>query len=905
MEQSQTITAAEFVAHLKCPTKAVLLARGEKVTDTSFGDIGRIISAGYKAKIRDVAFIQFQALTRDPKATMTTDGQPIYVDSETASCLIGPSAAVQGVAPTKTEPKKSCIPALHLVWDKVEQSDLLLVSFCALAIGQVTGAEIPGIGRIIFRDAERVKTVRVPDFLGKTRQVIEAIAKNRKADPPPVVLNKHCPVCDFQLRCRNVAINLEELSLLGMMSGKERAKCSTKGITTITQLSYTYRPRRRKRVKSTAISRPQPTPKHDHRLKALAVKKSQIHVVGSPVLSLDGTPVFIDVEGTLGSDFYYLIGLRYQKQGRVVELSFWADRSEDEADIWRECFRILRQIDNPRLIHYGSYESRFLKLMRARWKPTGQDALFLENIIDSSTNLLSILYGQIYFPTYANSLKEIARWLGFEWTWPQASGAGAVLLRRAWELTGEDRFRQQLLAYNIEDCRAVEVVANAIKLICDKDEQYHTSKCKAINVSTLEVGFQRTFGKFSSVLPEFEKINAAAYWDYQRSKVYLRTNKLIHRSLRKTAKPLSKVVVEKEVTVDDRPERCHKCGSPKIWIAVRVSNVVFDLKFTRRGVKRWAIRYRYNNYRCGTCQAQMTPYVAESKYGQHLRAYISYLLIEVRLSHEMIRHHMATVFDLPIPGTTANDIKRMMAQKYEPTYRGILASITNGPVIHADETKGVVYGGGHYVWIFANLTSVAYAYSPSREASVLNEVLAGFNGVLVSDFYGGYDSLPCRQQKCLIHLMRDINEDLLKHPFNDELRFIADKFGTLLRDIIDTIDKHGLRKYFLNKHKRAAEQFLADVASVKCSTEIVTALKKRVEKNRDRLFTFLDHDGVPWNNNNAEHAVRAFTRLRNGMASSTAKGTTDYCILLSLQQTLRYRGINFLEFLRSDRIEID
>ncbi len=46
-----------------------------------------------------------------------------------------------------------------------------------------------------------------------------------------------------------------------------------------------------------------------------------------------------------------------------------------------------------------------------------------------------------------------------------------------------------------------------------------------MNVASLELGFQRTFGKFPSALPEFEKINAAAYWDYQRSKVYVRTDK--------------------------------------------------------------------------------------------------------------------------------------------------------------------------------------------------------------------------------------------------------------------------------------------------------------------------------------------------------------------------------------------
>jgi hypothetical protein len=186
----------------------------------------------------------------------------------------------------------------------------------------------------------------------------------------------------------------------------------------------------------------------------------------------------------------------------------------------------------------------------------------------------------------------------------------------------------------------------------------------------------------------------------------------------------------------------------------------------------------------------------------------------------------------------------------------------------------------------------------------LNEVLAGFNGVLVSDFYGGYDAMPCLQQKCLIHLMRDINEDVLKHPFNDEVTFVAKRFGAVLREIVETIDKYGLKKFHLGKHKRSADQFLGEVAELHCSTEAGSALKKRIEKNRNKLFTFLGHDGVPWNNNNAEHAVRAFTRLRNVMVTSTPKGTADYCVLLSLQQTLQYRGIGFLDFLRSGRVEI-
>ena len=541
--------------------------------------------------------------------------------------------------------------------------------------------------------------------------------------------------------------------------------------------------------------------------------------------------------------------------------------------------------------------------MRARWTSTDEDAAFIDQLIDGSTNLVAMIYGKIYFPAYSNSLKEIARWLGFEWTWPQASGGAAIVLRRHWELTAKDQLRRELLTYNIEDCRATELVADAIKCICGHDREGQ-EKFQTVNVSSLEVGFQRTFGKFAGVLPEFEKINTAAYWDYQRSKVYVRTDKAVRQSLCKSANPTKRVAVEKEVIVDDRPKGCPRCGASKIWIAVRMSNVNFDLKFTRRGIKRWAVRYRYNNYKCGACKAQMTPYATDSKYGPNIRAYIAYLLLELRLSHRKVREHIATVFGVTVLNTMVNDMKRAMAKKYEPTYRAILEQIVAGPVVHADETKGVVYGGGHYVWIFANLNSVAYVYSASREASKLNEVLSGFRGVLVSDFYIAYDLLPCPQQKCLIHLMRDINEDLLKYPFNEELTFVAQRFGILLRGIVETIDRHGLKKFYLQKHKRSAQQFLSEVVSLDCSTEVGGALKKRIDKSKDKLFTFLDHDGVPWNNNNAEHAVRAFTRLRNGMATSTPKGTTDYCILLSLQQTLRNRGIDFLEFLRLGRTEI-
>src|SRR5207248_8780909 len=45
----------------------------------------------------------------------------------------------------------------------------------------------------------------------------------------------------------------------------------------------------------------------------------------------------------------------------------------------------------------------------------------------------------------------------------------------------------------------------------------------------------------------------------------------------------------------------------------------------------------------------------------------------------------------------------------------------------------------------------------TREATITHEFLANYNGILVSDFYPVYDSVRCKQQKCWVHLIRDLN----------------------------------------------------------------------------------------------------------------------------------------------------
>ena len=248
-----------------------------------------------------------------------------------------------------------------------------------------------------------------------------------------------------------------------------------------------------------------------------------------------------------------------------------------------------------------------------------------------------------------------------------------------------------------------------------------------------------------------------------------------------------------------------------------------------------------------------------------------------------------------------------LADLYRVTADEMLNLLTSGMLIHADETKISIKGGRiGYVWAFTGTEIVVYLYHPTREGTFLKDTIGDFAGVLVSDFYSAYDSVTCHQQKCHLHLMRDINDDLLHHPFDEELKELARRYTLTLKPMVETIDKHGLKTKFLSKHKRNAEAFLDWIAKREVISEVAQGYKSRIEKYGERLFTFLDYDGVPWNNNNAENALKLVASRRRLFGTSVSEaGLKDYLVFLSIYQTLRRKGISLLRFLLSGETDLE
>jgi hypothetical protein len=694
------------------------------------------------------------------------------------------------------------------------------------------------------------------------------------------------------------------------MTAKERTKYNAKGISTIGQLSYGYRPHRRKRTEretqrsANSTKRVTPAVRNDHKLKALAIKKNQLHVVGTPSLTFEGVPTFLDVEGMPDRDFYYLVGLRFESGGEAMERSFWADSLDGECTMWEHCLQTLKAIGDPQIVSYGAYEARFLRKMKERYISVPEDSEFVDRLIETSVNLVGRTYGNFYFPTFSNSLKEIGRYLGFEWTWPRASGAGALLLRRAWELGADEGLKRELIAYNMDDCRAAATVADALVRIGDR-----TSSLNAVDVSSLEVGFEQTWGKFDSALPAFAKINDAAYWDYQRDRIYIRTNPYLRRAAKRKSADVRRSLRVNTTVGPSRPCKCPMCNSKQISMNGRHHRILYDIRFLEGGLRRWITKFVVDHYKCSGCGTSFGSderRVKRYRYGNNILAYVIYNLIELNISQNKLAKIMRKLFGHTLPQQEIGRMKQRAVETYLDTYEEIKQRLLNGKLVHADETRVRVRGRDSYVWVFASMEEVIFIWSESREGNVPAEFLKNFKGVLVSDFYSAYDSFGCPQQKCLVHLIRDLNDDIHREPFNVEIKQIAHEFGAILEPIIDTIDRVGLKTHFLRKHKVAVARFYKYVHSKKYNTELAQKVQKRLRRNEGKLFTFLDYDCVPWNNNNAEHAIKSFADLRDVIGGrSTEIGIRHYLILLSICQTCAYRKIDFLDFLRSGEKRID
>ena len=183
------------------------------------------------------------------------------------------------------------VPMLFCDERRMRREQKLLLELYGLLLSSLQ-AKAPNIGIVWHGEEGKATRLRLATGFLKAEHALRDLNELKNADSPPrLLLNDHCHVCEFRQQCHDKAVDEDSLSLLRGMGEKEIRNYNRKGIFTTTQLSCTFRPRRRgKRVKS-------PSPIHYYALQALALRDSKTYVYGLPALPTPQTRIYFDVEG--------------------------------------------------------------------------------------------------------------------------------------------------------------------------------------------------------------------------------------------------------------------------------------------------------------------------------------------------------------------------------------------------------------------------------------------------------------------------------------------------------------------------------------------------------------------------------------------------------------------------------
>jgi len=339
-------------------------------------------------------------------------------------------------------------------------------------------------------------------------------------------------------------------------------------------------------------------------------------------------------------------------------------------------------------------------------------------------------------------------------------------------------------------------------------------------------------------------------------------------------------------------------------------HTVTDLLFTKAGCRKTVTKYVGAKAYCPRCKIAYGPPAIRRfggrVFGHRFQAWALYLRMSLRLPYRVINQTLDALFGEGLSDGTVVRFIGYLSSYYEATEKMLLNRMLRGPVLHADETRLNIQGDDQYVWVITDGRHVVFRLTETRETSLIRELLKDYKGVLVSDFYAGYDAVPCRQQKCLVHLIRDLNDDLWSNPYDLELESFVQACKELLLPIFDAFERYGAKRRHLAKFTRTVERFYRDhIVGKEYRSEVIQTYQKRFVRYKDDMFRFLTEDGIPWNNNMAERAIRHLAIQRKISGCFYKRVAVQYLRMLGITQTCRFQSKSFLRFLLSGETDVD
>lgn len=350
---------------------------------------------------------------------------------------------------------------------------------------------------------------------------------------------------------------------------------------------------------------------------------------------------------------------------------------------------------------------------------------------------------------------------------------------------------------------------------------------------------------------------------------------------------------------------CPDCGRKLYAGWLKSKRQVIDLPVTPMTITEHQVFAHW----CCHCQKKVYPKLdlSEQVLGNHrvslkTMSFLATLREELRLPIRVIQTYLRIFYQLHLSYGEIAEILHTVAKLGKPAYQNLGHQIRGSPVVHGDETGWRENGQNGYLWNF-NTPEVRYLlYRKSRGRQVVEEVIGDeFEGVLVSDFYAGYNTHLGFHQRCWVHLVRDIRELQELYPKHQALNHWAKSVIDLYQRAKDypgpDKDKYPHPRAQRQQRWHDQAQFRNKLLNI-CQPYLtqntpMTNLCKRIDKYSDELFLFIARPQTPSDNNSAERSLRhsVIARKISG-GTRSQKGSETKFILASLFGTWKLQNKN-------------
>ena len=346
--------------------------------------------------------------------------------------------------------------------------------------------------------------------------------------------------------------------------------------------------------------------------------------------------------------------------------------------------------------------------------------------------------------------------------------------------------------------------------------------------------------------------------------------------------------------MDHRADRCPDCGGSLNRCSETRVRYTEDIPDIEPEVTEHTIHRDW----CPKCRQKVEPKVTEALPGATLGNRVLVLSAWLHYALGNTLSQIVEVFNFHLQMKVSDGGLVQMWYRLQAIlfvwYEQIQQEALNSAVLHADETSWRVAGKTHWLWCFATQDLTYYMIDRSRGSPALVKFfIQEFDGTLVSDFWGAYNAVVCAfRQKCLAHLYRELEHtEKYKSPGEDWPEF-AKKLRRLLGDAI---------RLWRRQEELSAETYasrrdrihgrLAELIDTPWKDPNAKRLIKRFRRHQDELFTFLDQEGVPFDNNHAERTIRPAVIIRkNSYGNRSQQGSDCQAVLMSIFRTLKQRG---------------